>query len=731
MKSIYIYILIIFLTISINNGFSQDANKQDTIDILSLSLEELLNIKVVGSVVRDLNFDKITTTDNLVDVTNFNSPVSIDIITSKTIEARGLKNIIEATDNAVGIISGISPAEPYGFSMRGFSRDDVKILYDGVLLGISTRTTRPLGTSNLNRIEIIKGPAALSNGFGGAGGTINIIGKHPELSNHHIRKFNIAYGSYNTSIITGEISGPINKKFAYLVDAGRTGSNGWVDRTKSLMWNLNTELLWQPNSKFNTSFSFLFASDNLPGYFGTPLMPESEAIDPLGVVLNDNSMVIDGAIRNNNYNVGDYSIGSDTYKLTQDFTRKISNNIRNDIRLYFASTEREWENSENYTFDSETNKVVRDRLAISHDQTVWGMKYGLKIKNKIFGLNNALGIGLEYYNNDFSRDVGFLNGIQDSVDIVNPEPGYFGTVESRNDFLKEEDIAILIDNRIEFTSKLSLQTALRLERVYINRVRFDFDGLPRANQSIDKSNYQASGKIGLVYKFIDNLMAYGQFSYNHGPFAGDISTISLSSASNFSPSDLMQTELGVKSILFNETLDITFALFDIKRRIEYQLDDGITSENDQFSRGFEIAGKKSFDKKIKLGGSFAYTHARYGDYYDADYDRMVSNNTPPNVPKIIGNFWASFNNIANLPIEIGAGGKYVSDRQANTLNSVTLSAYTIFNVFAAYAFEKYRIAFHIRNLTNSDYVPWSDLFYPNQFILGTPRTYEISFIGRF
>ncbi len=77
----------------------------------------------------------------------------------------------------VGIISGESPSEPYSFSTRGFTRDSVKVLVNGISMGRSTMNMRPLSTGNLQRLEIIKGPSTVQYGQGAAGGTINMISK--------------------------------------------------------------------------------------------------------------------------------------------------------------------------------------------------------------------------------------------------------------------------------------------------------------------------------------------------------------------------------------------------------------------------------------------------------------------------------------------------------------------------------------------------------------------------
>lgn len=46
------------------------------------------------------------------------------------------------------------------------------------------------------------------------------------------------------------------------------------------------------------------------------------------------------------------------------------------------------------------------------------------------------------------------------------------------------------------------------------------------------------------------------------------------------------------------------------------------------------------------------------------------------------------------------------------------------------AVENLRVSLRVRNLTNAVYAAWSDTTYPDQILLGAPRTYEIAASAR-
>ncbi len=116
---------------------------------------------------------------------------------------------------------------------------------------------------------------------------------------------------------------------------------------------------------------------------------------------------------------------------------------------------------------------------------------------------------------------------------------------------------------------------------------------------------------------------------------------------------------------------------------------------------------------------------------------MFTGNTPPNVAPIIVNGGASYRfEHWRWPVEFGGSVRHVGNRYLERDNLTTLDAYTTAD---AYAFvdiprrdlpwqsaENLRVTFRVRNLTNVVYAQWSDTTYPDQVLLGAPRTYEVA-----
>ncbi len=123
-------------------------------------------------------------------------------------------------------------------------------------------------------------------------------------------------------------------------------------------------------------------------------------------------------------------------------------------------------------------------------------------------------------------------------------------------------------------------------------------------------------------------------------------------------------------------------------------------------------------------GNAAYTDAKYGDFNFAG--GSFSGNRPPNVPRIVANAGTSYRFNTSTPLEIGASVRHVGDRFHSDANTVKLLAYTVGDAFAAADIGKTKLTFRVRNVTNEKYAIWSDPFYPDQILLGAPRSYELS-----
>ncbi len=372
-----------------------------------LSLKELANIKVTGAAVRSLNLAYVPNTSNPFSLANLLIPAAVDMVDHKTIEARGLNNVVEVVESMVGVLSGESPSEPYSFSTRGFTRNSIGVLYDGISMGMSTLNMRPQTSFNLDRVEVVKGASVLNANEGSAGGTVNIITKKPAFDEQSVNVHS-RYGRFNTQSYNLGLNASSNQTQAYRLDVNRNSSDGWVDDTDSQSLNASVSYAYRPTSGLDILLYSSYAEDQLPAYWGTPLVPLSDAINPSSEIVNtDDNRVVDLATRYNNYNVADSIIDSKSDWLRLDSNWDVTQQTNIKATIYQFNADRVWQNAESYNYDPNSERVQRDRLLIKHQRYVRGVNLSVLHSFSAWDKPQQLVVNMESSTNDFTRDVGF------------------------------------------------------------------------------------------------------------------------------------------------------------------------------------------------------------------------------------------------------------------------------------------------------------------------------------
>lgn len=696
--------------------------------LLDMSLEELMNIDLSGDSVRSIDLNKTPQTANHFGQVNIDLPYSIEVMTANSISAKGLKNIVQVVGNMTGVISGESPSEPYSFSTRGFDRNSISVVYDGISMGLSTLNMRPQPTFNIEQVEVIKGPTISTQG--GAAGTINIITKKAKLVEHHKREIFLTAGEYGTRSYNFGVSGPINAKTAYRLDLSKNVSNGWVDDTESNTTNISGSYFWQINNDVDILFSLVFLDDELPAYWGTPFVPSNAAKSPVSNIINtDHDLVIDKSTRFSNYNVSDSEITSTSLWKRIDSHWSINNQLNTTTTVYTFDADRRWANAESYFYNPDIEQVERDRLLVEHDRDNWGITTEFSYQHSMWSLPSQSALKFEVNSIAFFRNIGFNFASPDlyldSVDLFEIQNGVFGDVDLRNDSLNQKTQAIAFNNLLKVSDNLSLNTSIRYDKIYFDRQHINWNGSIRERQTIDTIYNETSYSVGLTQKIHENSSLYGHYRVSHDPVFGDFRfTYEID---NFEPSHLTQVEVGYKSVIFDDSTEFTVAIYQIEKEVKTQIDQNseiFTSKRNV--KGIDFSINSEISEQLLIGGDFAYVNANNQRFFDQDLGVDASFKEPINVPDLIANLRFSYQ-IPHLSMEIGGGLNYVSARWANSVNTIELESYLTQNLYASYNGGNFLLAVHINNVSDEIYAPWSDSTYPNQVILSQPKLIEVNY----
>ncbi|MDF0580402.1 TonB-dependent receptor [Bradyrhizobium yuanmingense] len=690
-----------------------------------------------------LNTNAVAESASRLGLTVRQTPATVEVVSAETMRGRGYRTVSEVAQGAVGVSSGDNPAEPSAFSMRGFTNSQINTLYNGIKIGPQNMTSRIVDTANLEAVEFLKGPASLISGEGAAGGAINFVTKQPhtgavsneaDFSWDSLNSFRAHYGSGGSTNVQG---------LDYRFDISRSTLNGFADDTNVKTFGTSGQLNYRVSDSLRIWGALEYREDRSKAYWGAPLVPVafSGSHATTGIVsgnyvsnyngTNLGAVTIDDRTFNTNYNVLDNRNVAQEVWLRGGFELKLAPDLTLKSQAYGYGAERTWFNNEIEAFNSTTNLVDRERFYVAHSQRLVGNITDLIWDANIAGFDNRLVTTLSSSYLDFVRP-GAANFPGDSVSLVDPNRGFYGLLTTQQQTARIDNEALSFEDRLKLTRSFALIGGLRVEHIGLDRNSTDKNGIVKAGFPFTKDWTPVTGRIGYTWEAVPGLTFFSQYATGADVAANNIFLLSPTQPLDLTTARTYET--GVKHLLWDNRAEWSFSAYDILRKNVYAAAGGmqLNIAGRQESKGIELAASIRPIEPLRLWGNIAYVDARYADYNFAG--GSFSGNTPPNVPRIVANAGASYRFFTPWPVELGIIGRHVGDRYNTDANVVTMKAYTVADVYAFVdipktvfnSVDRARLTFRVRNITDKRYAIWGDPFYPDQILLGAPRTYEIS-----
>ncbi|UWU87144.1 TonB-dependent receptor [Bradyrhizobium yuanmingense] len=690
-----------------------------------------------------LNTNAVAESASRLGLTVRQTPATVEVISAETMREQGHRTVSEVAQGAAGVTSGDNPAEPSAFSMRGFTNSQINTLYNGIKIGPQNMTSRIVDTANLEAVEFLKGPASLISGEGAAGGAINFVTKQPhtgavsneaDFSWDSLNSFRAHYGSGGSTNVQG---------LDYRFDISRSALNGFADDTNVKTFGTSGQLNYRVSDSLRIWGAVEYREDRSKAYWGAPLVPVafSGSHATTGIVsgnyvsnyngTNLGAVTIDDRTFNTNYNVLDNRNVAQEVWLRGGFELKLAPDLTLKSQAYGYGAERTWFNNEIEAFNSTTNLVDRERFYVAHSQRLVGNITDLIWDTNIAGFDNRLVTTLSSSYLDFVRP-GAANFPGDSVSLVDPNRGFYGLLTTQQQTARIDNEALSFEDRLKLTRSFALIGGLRVEHIGLDRNSTDKNGVEKVGFPFRKDWAPVTGRIGYTWEAVPGLTFFSQYATGADVAANNIFLLSPTQPLDLTTARTYET--GVKHLFWDNRAEWSFSAYDILRKNVYAAAGGmqLNIAGRQESKGVELAASIRPIEPLRLWGNIAYVDARYADYNFAG--GSFSGNTPPNVPRIVANAGASYRFFTPWPVELGITGRHVGDRYNTDANVVTMKAYTVADVYAFVdipktafnAVDQARLTFRIRNITDKRYAIWGDPFYPDQILLGAPRTYEIS-----
>ncbi|MDZ7969676.1 MAG: TonB-dependent siderophore receptor [Nostoc sp. DedSLP03] len=624
-------------------------------------------------------------------------PQSIQVIPQQVIKDQQATRLTDVLKNAPGVVVGSrSPRDPLNvIKIRGFDA-----FSDTLLNGVQDRSISSVGFgSNIERVEVLKGPASVLFGQGGLGGKVNLVTKQPLSDPFYSVETSV--GSYNSYSGAIDLSGPLNdsKTVLYRFNASVGTNESFIDFYDQQQYLIAPTLSWQISDRTKLTLEASYSLAEGPYDFGIPAQGS--------VLPNPN-----GRIPRNRFvsepNLNDTSNG--TFRIGYNFEHRFSDNwqARSVFQTYLLRLKR----NTVFPFGLQDDLRTLERGAedFDYDENAYNLDNYVVGKLTTGSIKHELVAGFNLSKTDTNSKSLFNETTP--LDVFNPVYGT-ATGASVPDFdIKNtaQQLGFYLQDQITLAENFKVLLGGRFD--IANQ---EFQDL--LNQTTDFKQTEAfSPRVGIVYQPIKPISLYASYSRSFNQ------ATSVFGAALSEPERGTQYEIGVKADLTNR-LSTTLAFYDLTRTNLSAQDPNNPQRTiqigEQRSRGieFDISGEISPGWNIIAG--YAYTDAEI----TRDNPSTVGNQLN-NVPRHALNLWTTYEiQSGSLKgLGFGLGAFYYGDRQADLGNTVELPSYVRTDAAIYYKRDNYRAAINIKNLFDTDYFVSAQNV--NRIIPGDPLTIQ-------
>ncbi len=658
------------------------------------------------------------TTGTKTDTALWDVPQSVQVVPQEQIKEQSAHNVDDTIRNVSGVTQ--SSSSNYGFFNNYLSRGlNVNFVRDGIPDALTVNGyTRTL--SNVEQVEVLKGPGSSLYGSGSPGGTVNLVTKKPLSTPAY--DFETTFGSFSTHRVIGDATGPTsNKELNYRVITDYSMSDGFRDISNRIA-ELHPSLQWNPSPEQTLLASFDFHHvEMVADTAGIPFHNSTTA------ALRTTSLI--QVSRDAKFYTPFSDTTTDVFRGSLNHSLHVSDHLTLHENLMFMHRDLDLtRNSSSVNFTSLntlSGRSLRDQSDASDEvllqfEPVFNLETG-----PIF---HTLLTGFEFHGTviDTARSQSNLAPIADVYQPVIPETSKSNILFSPHfdRTLTTAQYGLYLQDQIDFTEQWKMRLGARVDRFDITdegtyNTRFDsstaFSGALAGNgqsfipntpttrfESSSRSDTRLSGQAGLVYQPVQATSFYGGVSVGHQAI---VTTEAARSA--FAPESSTQFEIGNRSSLFGDKVEINASVFEVTRDNFLQTINGTpVPVGKQRTRGMECDITTHPFPGWTLLMNYAYQDAYYAKLLGAtgapspDVDHQVTG-----VPLHSGGFWSTyeFQDGCLKGFGLGAGVKLRDEVFIDQPNTLKLPGYAVGDLVAFYRQAHYEVQLNVVNVTDESW----------------------------
>lgn len=626
-------------------------------------------------------------------------PQAIDSVKASELTAFGQPTLSEALTGIPGVnASGDTRFD--GVNIRGFSASN-----DFYLDGFrdDMQYTRDLG--NTERVEVLKGPAAVLYGRGSTGGIVNRVSKKPQKGLES--SVSAQVGSFDSRRLAADLSGEAGEQVQVRLNLAQEDKDSFRNGVTSKRTLLAPSVNWEINDKLNWLLQYERNEHDRTPDRGIPGVNGRPADVPKEYVYSDTRRdFIDDVAQ------------STRSRLTWD----INDQWQLRQQLGYTSFDSQFDNT--YVTSVKGDQVTRSRWQqdlkanslISNTEAEGQLQTG--------PIEHRLLVGFEQNWQERTPKLYQNASPIPAGNLYDPGslPTYDGAMKLSSDANhKVRGYGLYLQDQLSL-GDWHLLGGLRRDDFTVTSRRNDL------NKEETVSVTSLSPRLGLVWNPIEEHAFYASYSKTFTPVGGELIGITPGDKNNnLDPQHTRLYEGGVKSDWLDGRLATTLSLYRLEmynKRSKDPLDPTkVILTGLQRTEGIELSARAQLTDELYLRGGIAIQDA---EQVKADAD--LQGKRPMNVSRQNGELFAGY--------QSGKQGWFgetgvtaVGDRFADNANTTTLPGYARFDARAGYRWQQWETQLSVENLTDHDY--FVSATSASQIMPGTPRQLHLSAAYRF
>lgn len=635
-------------------------------------------------------------------------PQTVSVVTRQQLSDQNALSLQDALRYTPGVSMAMGDGQRDEVRIRGFNA-----LADQYVDGLRDDSYYYRDTSNIERVEVLQGPASVLYGRGSPGGLVNRITKKPLAE--PFNQVGVTLGSAGQRRAEFDLGTKSQNDFArFRITGAVEDSAGFRDQffikrqaiAPSLLLNLT------PDTKLTIQGDYLhdgrLADMGIPSWNGRPAKVPYKTFY--------------GSLAGDKQNKNTFDVGGVTVALDHRFNDALS--FRSAFRFYDFALDRNYVTYRPPT-GGNSPTVTLDLNHRTRHETGATWQNELTQKAAIFGMQHTLLYGVELSAQD-KREQNFGRSGVATYSLFAPQlrflpaisPAALPTTNAHNEF---KTAGVYVQDLIELTSQVKVMLGGRFD--WLGQKRNDKTA---NNVDLDRIDRTFSPRAGIIYQPWQPLSLYASYSQSFQPLA-DFSAFRRG-ADTSSPQRTEGYEVGAKYDI-NDKANLTFALFDMTQNHVQ----GADPLNPTFAidigtqriRGLQLAVTGEIAPNWSVTGGYTYLEGEIKNRGDRGPDgRLVNGNTPALMPQHSANFWVKH----QLPkgFYIAAGMHAESSRFASQYNITKLPGYVTFDLGAGYQDERWDITATVQNALNRRYYASALGTTENYNMPGTPLSFLVS-----